>query len=220
MTKLKLWSSKKLTAENKSTPNRGLCLHNTDQDLEDTVKAFEQLVEAIHDKLPFQPQCTERGLLEVVTGGNPDILSTSSFAHRPTTQCPRPNFVYIAPGLSIAHHQPFSRLTSSSDFCSFQAHSLPTRKPNADPGMSKCVSRHSHMTWISSLPTQPVPCLTETNPHRTILSRIASDLFFHSPLVPTLLREPAMARSLVSMYEGQEMMPLLRMSQRAQSYTS
>lgn len=80
----------------------------TEQDLEDTVEAFEQLVNAIYARMPSQPQSAEQGLLEVVTSGNPDILPADSFARRFLTRCSRPAFTYIAPGLTIAQHQPFA----------------------------------------------------------------------------------------------------------------
>ncbi|KAF2008422.1 hypothetical protein BU24DRAFT_403009 [Aaosphaeria arxii CBS 175.79] len=80
----------------------------TEPDLEDTLQAFEQLLDAIHVRMPYQEQSAEQNLLEVVTGGNPGILSPNSFAHRFLTQCSRPNFTHIAPGLSITQQQPFA----------------------------------------------------------------------------------------------------------------
>jgi hypothetical protein len=97
-----------------------------EQDLKDTLQAFEQLVDVIHHKMPSQPQSAGQGLLKSatgdnldilpagqgllksVTGGNSDILPTNSFAHRFLAGCSRPRFTYIAPGLSISQHQPFA----------------------------------------------------------------------------------------------------------------
>ena len=87
----------------------------TEQDLEDTLQAFEQLVNAIHDRMPSQLQSAEQGLLEVVTGGNPEILPANSFANRFLARRSRPNFTHIAPGLSIAQHQPFAPASGQAE---------------------------------------------------------------------------------------------------------
>ncbi|KAG9185087.1 hypothetical protein G6011_03034 [Alternaria panax] len=80
----------------------------TERDLQDTLQAFEQLVDAIHARMPSQPQNTRQGLLDLVTGGNAESLPSNSFAHRFLTQCSKPAFTYIAPGLSMAQYQPFA----------------------------------------------------------------------------------------------------------------
>lgn len=80
----------------------------TKQDLEDTLQAFEQLVGAIHDRMPFEHQSAEQSLLEAVTGGNPETLPANSFARRFLAQCSTPRFTHIAPGLSITQYQPFT----------------------------------------------------------------------------------------------------------------
>jgi hypothetical protein len=53
----------------------------TDRDLEESLQAFQQLVDVIHDRMPSKPQIVEKGLLEMVTAGNPNILLANSFAH-------------------------------------------------------------------------------------------------------------------------------------------
>ncbi|KAH7078119.1 hypothetical protein BKA63DRAFT_542329 [Paraphoma chrysanthemicola] len=80
----------------------------TERDLEESLQAFQQLVDAIHDRKPSQPQSVEQGLLEMVTARNPAILPANSFAHRFLAQCPRPAFTHIAPSLSISQNQPFA----------------------------------------------------------------------------------------------------------------
>jgi hypothetical protein len=80
----------------------------TEQDLQDTLQAFEQLVDAIHARMPSQPQNTGQGLLDLVTGYNAESLPSNSFAHQFLNRCSKPTFTYIAPGLSIAQHQPFA----------------------------------------------------------------------------------------------------------------
>jgi hypothetical protein len=80
----------------------------TEQDLEGTLQAFEQLVDAIHGRMPYQLQSIEQGLLEVVTGGTPEIQPSNSFSPRFLARCSRPNFNHIVPGLSITHRQPFA----------------------------------------------------------------------------------------------------------------
>jgi hypothetical protein len=87
----------------------------TEQDLEDALNAFEELISAIYDKMPCRPRSVERGLLEVVTGANPEILPANSFAHRFLSRCSRPNFSYIAPSLSVSQHQPFSPTSGQAD---------------------------------------------------------------------------------------------------------
>jgi hypothetical protein len=87
----------------------------TDRDLEESLQAFQQLVDAIHDRMPSKPQSVEKGLLEMVTAGNPNILLANSFAHQFLAQCPRPAFSHIAPGLSIAQNQPFAPASGQAD---------------------------------------------------------------------------------------------------------
>ena len=80
----------------------------TEQYFEDTVQAYEQVVAAIHDRLPFYLESVGENLLEVVTGGIPDTLPTNSFVRRFLARCSRPSFTHIAPGLTIALHQPLA----------------------------------------------------------------------------------------------------------------
>jgi hypothetical protein len=81
----------------------------TESDLHDTLQAFEQLVDAIHARMPSQPQKTRQCLLDLVTGGNAESLPPISFAHRFLARCSKPSFTYIAPGLSMAQYQPFAQ---------------------------------------------------------------------------------------------------------------
>lgn len=87
----------------------------TERDLEESLQAFQQLVDTIHDRMPSKPQSVDQGLLEMVTAGNPNILPANSFAHRFLARCPRPAFTYIAPGLSIAQNQPFAPASGQAD---------------------------------------------------------------------------------------------------------
>jgi hypothetical protein len=79
----------------------------TQRDLDDTLGAFQQLVNTINDKLPSQPLETEIGLLDLVTGGDQQRLPSDSFAHQFLVRSPVPSFTYLAPGLRIAQRQPF-----------------------------------------------------------------------------------------------------------------
>jgi hypothetical protein len=76
----------------------------TQQDLDDTLEAFQQLVNTINDQLPSQPLETEIGLLDVVTGGDQQRLPSDSLAHQFLVRSPVPSFMYLAPGLRIAQH--------------------------------------------------------------------------------------------------------------------
>lgn len=76
----------------------------TEQDLDDTLQAFKQLVDAIHNRMLSQPQNTGQGLLDYVTGGNLESLPSTSFAHQFLTRCSKPVFTHIPPGLSMAQH--------------------------------------------------------------------------------------------------------------------
>jgi hypothetical protein len=87
----------------------------TEQDLEGALQAFEHLVDAIHHRMPSQPRITEQGVLEVVTGGYPEMLPANSFARRFLARCARPCFTNIAPGLSIAHHQPLAPTSGQAE---------------------------------------------------------------------------------------------------------
>jgi hypothetical protein len=87
----------------------------TQRDLDDTLEAFQQLVNTIHNKMPSQPQDTETGLLNLVTGGHPQTLPSNSFAYHLLTKSPIPSFTYIAPGLRIAQHQPFASALEQAD---------------------------------------------------------------------------------------------------------
>ncbi|EAT86893.1 hypothetical protein HBI56_137630 [Parastagonospora nodorum] len=80
-----------------------------EQGLEDALEASKQLVDAIHQKMPFQPQTAEQGLLELVTGSHPITLSANTLTYRFLARCSRPAWMYIAPGLRIA---PTSEQTS------------------------------------------------------------------------------------------------------------
>ncbi|KAH5158348.1 hypothetical protein HBI24_069250 [Parastagonospora nodorum] len=87
----------------------------TQLDLDETLEAFGELVNAISSKMPSQPPTTEpaRGLLDLVTGGNPQMLRPHTLAHKFLCDAPVPSFTHIAPGLRIATQQPFA---SASDF--------------------------------------------------------------------------------------------------------
>ncbi|KAI8937174.1 hypothetical protein NX059_006386 [Plenodomus lindquistii] len=87
----------------------------TERDLQDTLQAFKQLVDAIHARMPSQPQNTGQDLLDLVTGGHAESLPSHTFAHRFLTQCSKPGFTYIAPGLSMAQHQPFAPASGEAE---------------------------------------------------------------------------------------------------------
>ena len=91
----------------------------TEQDFENTLEAFRQLVNAIHERMPSQSQSARQGLLEAVTGGRPDIMPADSFAHQFLTRSSRPNFTHIAPGLSIAQVQPFAPASRQAEVTKF-----------------------------------------------------------------------------------------------------
>ena len=143
----------------------------TEQDLEDTLEAFTQLVDAIHAKIPSPPQPAKQGLLAIVTGGQPDIIPLNTFAHRFLARCPLPTFTYIAPGLRIAQHQPFApppdRASPTPFFPTLlfsstsPAHQLFRTAPWGDQfRISPFSPAFDHIT------TYPAGVyLTETNPH-------------------------------------------------------
>jgi hypothetical protein len=80
----------------------------TQRDLDDTLGAFQRLVNIINDKLPSQPLETEMGLLDLVTGRDQQSLPSNSFVQQFLVRSPVPLFKYLAPGLRIAQHQPFA----------------------------------------------------------------------------------------------------------------
>jgi hypothetical protein len=80
----------------------------TQQDLEDTLQAFQHLVNAIYAKMPSQPQSTEKSLLDLVTNDSPQSLPSNSFAYQFLAQSFKPSFTNIAPGLQISQQQPFA----------------------------------------------------------------------------------------------------------------
>lgn len=145
----------------------------TERDFEDTIKAFEHLIDAIHTRMPSQPQDTRQGLLDLVTGSNAESIPSNSFAYRFLTRCSKPAFTYIAPGLSIAQQQPFAPapgqvepgklnpllLFSSTD----PAYQETRRTPwGEDMHISPFAFGFDH---VSSYPAGLY--LTETNPHST-----------------------------------------------------
>ncbi|CAD0096051.1 unnamed protein product [Aureobasidium mustum] len=80
----------------------------TEQDVQDTLQAFRSLVDAVSTRMPTQIQHTENSIIDLVTGGDLDCLPSDSFAYRFLSQAKAPPFIYIAPGLRIADHQPFA----------------------------------------------------------------------------------------------------------------
>jgi len=59
----------------------------TEQDLQGTLQAFQQLVDIIYTRMPSQPQDNGKGLLDIVNGGNSDSLPLNSSAHWFPAQC-------------------------------------------------------------------------------------------------------------------------------------
>ncbi|TFB00797.1 hypothetical protein CCMA1212_007238 [Trichoderma ghanense] len=79
----------------------------TERDLEETLEAFDRLTRAIEARMPGS-SCTETHHLgDILTSS---ALSPDSFAGRFLAQAPEVRFRYIAPGLRIARHQPFSSI--------------------------------------------------------------------------------------------------------------
>lgn len=85
----------------------------TEQDLDETLKAFQCLIDAICAAMPGQPEQNGDSLIDLVTGGNPDSLPSSSFSRRFLSQAINPPFTYSAPGLRIARYQPFAAVPES-----------------------------------------------------------------------------------------------------------
>lgn len=145
----------------------------TRQDLDDTVQAFQHLVNTIHAKMPSQPQNTEEGLLDLVTGGLPQSLPSDCFAYQFLAQSLRPSFNNIAPGLRIAEHQPFAPV------------SVQVESNKLYPLLLFSSTHPAHQEtrrapWGEEIPISPFPCgfdtasvypaglyLTEAKPHGT-----------------------------------------------------
>jgi hypothetical protein len=165
-----------------------IMLSYTQQDLDDTLQAFQHLIDTIHAKMPSQPQNTKEGLLDLVTGGLPQSLPSNSFAYQFLARLPRPSFTNIAPGLRIAQHQPFAPVSVQMEsnqlyplllFSSTHpAHQQTRRTP-----------------WGEEIPISPFPCgfdtisaypaglyLTETQPHSTHPFEDACKLVLPFPL--------------------------------------
>ncbi|KAG9654559.1 hypothetical protein KCU95_g9415, partial [Aureobasidium melanogenum] len=82
----------------------------SERDLNDTLRAFQSLVDALCARIPDQIQHTENSLFDLVTGGDLECLPSNSFAYRFLSQAKVPPFFHIAPGLRIANHQPFAEV--------------------------------------------------------------------------------------------------------------
>lgn len=143
----------------------------TEFDLLEALMAFKQLVDAIHRRMPSQPQNTGHGLLDLVSRGSSENLPRSSFANRFLAQCVRPAFTYVAPGLSVAQYQPFAPAPGQMEagklypMLLFSGKSLAHREILLGPwdqevSTSPFASNFDH---ISSYPAGLY--LTETNPH-------------------------------------------------------
>ncbi|PTB72909.1 hypothetical protein M440DRAFT_1384314 [Trichoderma longibrachiatum ATCC 18648] len=77
----------------------------TERDLEEALKAFDRLTQAIEARMP-ESSCTETHHLGNILKSS--TLSPDSFAGRFLAQAREFRFRYIAPGLRIARQQPFS----------------------------------------------------------------------------------------------------------------
>jgi hypothetical protein len=144
----------------------------TQQDLDDTLQAFQHLVDTIYAKMPSQPQNLEGNLLDLVTGGLPHSLAPNSFAYQFFSQSPRPSLTNIAPGLRIAQHQPFVQVSAQMEsnklyplllFTSIHsAHREVRRAPWGED-----VSISPFPRGFDTLSAYPAGLyLTETEPHR------------------------------------------------------
>jgi hypothetical protein len=63
----------------------------TEQDLDETLKAFQYLVDAICVAMPGHPEQNGDSLIELVTGSDPHSLPSSSFACRFLSQATKPH---------------------------------------------------------------------------------------------------------------------------------
>ncbi|KAH8710042.1 hypothetical protein GQ44DRAFT_714715 [Phaeosphaeriaceae sp. PMI808] len=165
-----------------------IMLPYTQQDLDDTLQAFQHLVDAIHAKLPSQPQETEGGLLDLVTGGPPLTLPSDSFAYQFLARSRRPSFTNIAPGLCIAQHQPFAPVSDQVvskklyPLLLFSSTHLAHQETRRAPwGEEIPISTFSH--GFENVSTYPAGLyLTETEPHRTHPFEDACKLILPFPL--------------------------------------
>lgn len=82
----------------------------TERDFDDTLQAFQSLVDAICVRMPNRIEHTETSLIDLVIGGDVERLPSNSFAYRLLSQAKVPPFIHIAPGLRIANHQPFAEV--------------------------------------------------------------------------------------------------------------
>jgi hypothetical protein len=83
----------------------------TQRDLDDTIQAYQRLVDTVHAKMPSRPQITQENLLDFMISDPLQHLPSDSFAYKFIASSPRPSFIYIAPGLRIARTQPFARVS-------------------------------------------------------------------------------------------------------------
>jgi hypothetical protein len=84
----------------------------TQRDLDDTIQAYQILVDTIHAKMPSRiPQKTQETLLNFMTNDPSQHLPPDCFIYKLLAQSPKPPFTYIAPGLRIALTQPFARVS-------------------------------------------------------------------------------------------------------------
>lgn len=122
----------------------------TEQDLDETFRAFQYLVDAICAAIPGQPELNGDSLIEIVTGGESHSLPSSSFTCRFLFQANNPPFTYIAPGLRIARHQPFAAVP------------VPVRSGDLFPLLPFQNDRPAyqetrHAPWGEDLPVSPFP---------------------------------------------------------------
>lgn len=76
-------------------------------DLDEALDAFTRLIRAVEARLPGASNTETNRLGDAV---NSSVLSANSFAGQFLAQAPDIRFSYIAPGLRIAHQQPFASI--------------------------------------------------------------------------------------------------------------
>lgn len=132
----------------------------TQRDLDDTLQAFQSLVDAICVRMPNRIEHPETSLIDLVIGGDVERLPSNSFAYRLLSQAKVPPFIHIAPGLRIANHQPFAEVplteTSAEPFplLLFTSTELPPEKLAMRPRAKTYSIRHFPTRSTPSRPIQ------------------------------------------------------------------
>jgi len=119
----------------------------TEQDINDTLEAFNGLVDVVETRMPTWPVgAIEYGLVDL-TDSTISTIFPKGFAHRIISLARRLRFFTIAPGLQIATHKPFA------------TRSIEQGKTQPFPIFESTLPAHhdtQRAPWDENVPTSPL----------------------------------------------------------------